>query len=98
MSRPLDGFRILDLSDETGFLCGRMLAELGADVIKIEPPAGDPARHRPPYAGDGADPERAITWLAYNASKRGVTLDLAQPEGRALLDRLCATADALIET
>jgi crotonobetainyl-CoA:carnitine CoA-transferase CaiB-like acyl-CoA transferase len=98
MSRPLDGFRILDLSDETGFLCGRMLAELGADVIKVEPPAGDPARHRPPYAGDGADPERAITWLAYNASKRGVTLDLARPEGRALLDRLCATADALIET
>ena len=98
MQRPLDGFRILDLSDETGFLCGRMLAELGADVIQIEPPAGDPARHRPPYVGGVADPERAITWLAYNASKRGVTLDPRKPDGRALLDRLCATADALIET
>jgi crotonobetainyl-CoA:carnitine CoA-transferase CaiB-like acyl-CoA transferase len=53
---------------------------------------------RPPYVGGTADPERAITWLAYNASKRGVTLDLARTEGRALFDRLCATADAVIET
>jgi crotonobetainyl-CoA:carnitine CoA-transferase CaiB-like acyl-CoA transferase len=98
MQRPLDGHRILDLSDETGFLCGRMLAELGADVVKIEPPTGDAARFRPPYVRGIADPERAITWLAYNASKRGVTLDLTQPEGRALFDRLCATADAVIET
>jgi crotonobetainyl-CoA:carnitine CoA-transferase CaiB-like acyl-CoA transferase len=96
--RPLDGYRVLDLTDETGFLCGRMLAELGADVIKVEPPAGDPARFQPPYVGGVADPERAITWLAYNASKRGVTLDLTREEGRTLLDRLCATADAVIET
>ncbi|MBM4242848.1 MAG: CoA transferase [Deltaproteobacteria bacterium] len=98
MQRPLDGFRVLDLSDETGFLCGRMLAELGADVIKVEPPGGDPARLSPPYVGGVADPERAVTWLAYNASKRGVTLDLSRVEGRALFDRLCATADALVET
>ncbi|MBY0274615.1 CoA transferase [Candidatus Binatia bacterium] len=98
MQRPLDGFRVLDLSDETGFLCGRMLAELGADVVKVEPPSGDPARFRPPYVGGIADPERAVTWLAYNASKRGVTLDLAAAEGRALFDRLCATADAIVET
>lgn len=97
-ARPLDGYRILDLSDETGFLAGRMLAELGADVIKIEPPAGDPVRFRPPYAGGAADSERAITWLAYNASKRGVTLDLSLEKGRALFDRLAATADAVIET
>ena len=96
--RPLDGYRVLDLTNETGFLCGRMLAELGADVIKVEPPAGDPARFQPPYAGGVADPERAITWLAYNASKRGVTLDLAREDGRALFDRLCATADAVVET
>ena len=98
MQRPLDGYRVLDLSDESGFLCGRMLAELGADVLKIEPPARDPARFRPPYVGGAADPERAITWLAYNASKRGVTLDLASAQGRALFDRLCATADAIVET
>lgn len=98
MQRPLDGFRVLDLSDETGFLCGRMLAELGADVVKIEPPSGDPARFRPPYVGGVSDPERAITWLAYNASKRGVTLDLASAAGRVLFDRLCATADAIVET
>lgn len=98
MQRPLDGYRVLDLSNETGFLCGRMLAELGADVVKIEPPSGDPARFRPPYVGGVADPERAITWLAYNASKRGVTLDLSSASGRALFDRLCATADAIVET
>lgn len=98
MARPLDCYRILDLSNETGFLCGRVLAELGADVIMIEPPGGDPARRRPPYVGHIADPERSITWLAYNASKRGVTLDVTTPQGRALLDRLCTTADALIET
>jgi len=98
MVRPLDGFRVLDLSDETGFLCGRMLAELGADVIKVEPPGGDAARRRPPFVGGTADPERAVTWLAYNASKRGVTLDVMRAEGRGVLDRLCATADALIET
>src|SRR5262245_42127365 len=98
MERPLEGFRVLDLSNETGFLCGRMLAELGADVVKIEPPAGDPVRHRPPYVGGASDPERSITWLASNVRKRGVTLDVTKPDGRALLDRLCAGADALIET
>jgi crotonobetainyl-CoA:carnitine CoA-transferase CaiB-like acyl-CoA transferase len=96
--RPLDGYRVLDLSDETGFLAGRMLAELGADVVKIEPPAGDPARFRPPYVGGVADPERSVTWLAYNASKRGVTLDLALEKGRALFDRLATTSDAVVET
>jgi len=59
-----------------------MLAELGADVIKVEPPAGDPVRHRPPYVGSKADPERSITWLAYNASKRGVTLDATSSRWR----------------
>lgn len=98
MQRPLDGYRVLDLSDESGFLCGRMLAEFGADVVKIEPPSGDAARFRPPFVGGAADPERAITWLAYNASKRGVTVDLASASGRALFDRLCATADAVVET
>ncbi|MEW6269907.1 MAG: CoA transferase, partial [Thermodesulfobacteriota bacterium] len=100
MVRALDGYRVLDLTDEKGFLCGRILAELGADVIKVEPPGGDPVRHRPPWiaAGDVPEPERSIPWLAYNASKRGVTLDVTSPAGRELLDRLCAGADALIES
>ena len=98
MSRSLTGFQILDLTDEKGFLCGRVLADLGADVIKIEPPAGDPIRSRGPFVGGAPDPERSIPWLAYNASKRGITLDVTAPRGRAILDRLCASADALIES
>ncbi|HEY8517475.1 MAG TPA: CaiB/BaiF CoA-transferase family protein [Candidatus Binatia bacterium] len=100
MARALDGYRVLDLTDEKGFLCGRILAELGADVIKIEPPGGDPVRHRPPWIASGSAPqaERSIPWLAYNASKRGVTLDVTSARGRELLDRLCAGADALIES
>lgn len=98
MPRFLDGHRVLDLSDERGFLCGRMLADLGADVIKIEPPDGDPARRTGAFAGDVRDPERSITWLAYNAGKRGITLDVTRPRGREILDRLCARADALVES
>ncbi len=98
MARSLDGLCVLDLSDEKGFLCGRILAELGADVLKIEPPSGDPVRRRGPFAGGKADPERSIPWLAHNASKRGITLDVSRPAGREILDRLCDGADALIES
>jgi benzylsuccinate CoA-transferase BbsE subunit len=98
MSRSLDGVRILDLTDERGFLCGRILADMGADVVKIEPPGGDPIRRIGPFVGAAVDPERAVPWLAYNASKRGITLDVTASGGREILDRLCATADALIES
>jgi benzylsuccinate CoA-transferase BbsE subunit len=98
MARFLDGHRVLDLTDERGFLCGRMLSDLGADVIKIEPPAGDPARRQGPFVGGVADAERSVAWLAYNAGKRGITLDVSGPRGRDMLDRLCERADALVES
>jgi crotonobetainyl-CoA:carnitine CoA-transferase CaiB-like acyl-CoA transferase len=98
MSRCLDGVRVLDLSDEKGFLCGRMLADLGADVVQIEPPGGAEARRAGPFVGGAHDPERSIPWLAYNAGKRGITLDVAEPRGREVLDRLCERADALVES
>jgi crotonobetainyl-CoA:carnitine CoA-transferase CaiB-like acyl-CoA transferase len=94
----LDGYRILDLTGEPGFLAGKLLGDLGADVIKIEPPAGDPARRRPPFVGGTADPERSVLWLALNTSKRGITLDLSQPRGRDLFGTLCGSADAVIES
>jgi len=94
----LDGYRILDLTTEPGFLAGKLLGDLGADVIKIEPPGGDPARRRPPFVGDLADPERSVLWLALNTSKRGVTLALDRPRGRELFGELCRTADAVIES
>ena len=77
----LDGYRILDLTSEPGFLAGKLLGDLGADVIKVEPPDGDPARRRGPFVGGTADPERSVLWLALNTSKRGITLDLDTAAG-----------------
>jgi crotonobetainyl-CoA:carnitine CoA-transferase CaiB-like acyl-CoA transferase len=94
----LDGVRILDLTEEPGFLAGKILGDLGADVIKLEPPGGDPVGRRGPFLGDVADPERSLRWLALNTSKRGITLALATPRGQALFRELAARADVVLET
>src|SRR5262245_39843982 len=94
----LDGTRVLDLTAEPGFLAGKLLGDLGADVVKIEPPEGDPARRRPPFWGGVADAERSIVWLALNTSKRGITLDLERPRGRELFLALADRADVVLET
>src|SRR6266404_5612814 len=94
----LDGTRVLDLTREPGFFAGKLLGDLGADVVKVEPPGGDPARRRPPFWGGAPDPERALVWLAMNTSKRGITLDLDRPRGRELLLDLAARADVVLET
>ncbi len=93
----LEGCRVLDLSDEKGFLCGRILGDFGADVIKIEPPGGDPSRMNGPFYGELPDSERSLYWFAYNANKRGITLNLKAVEGQAIIRRLVETADCLIE-
>jgi benzylsuccinate CoA-transferase BbsE subunit len=98
MSGNLSGVRVLDLTAEPGFMTGMLLGELGADVVKIEPPAGDPIRRRPPFWGDRHDPERSLGWLAYNTSKRGITLDLERPAGREIFLRLCDGTDVVLET
>jgi crotonobetainyl-CoA:carnitine CoA-transferase CaiB-like acyl-CoA transferase len=94
----LAAYRVLDLTGELGPLCARVLADLGADVIKIEPPGGDPARRRGPFAGDRPDPEQSLSWAAWNANKRSVALDLEGPAGREALQRLARNADFLIES
>lgn len=95
----LTPYRVLDLTDEYGFLCGKILADLGADVIKIEPPGGDSARHIGPIVPDAAGRElEGFYWLAYNANKRGITLNLEKPQGQELLKRLAQRADFLIES
>jgi crotonobetainyl-CoA:carnitine CoA-transferase CaiB-like acyl-CoA transferase len=94
----LTGTRVLDLSGETGFLAGKILADLGADVIKIEPPGGDRAGRRGPYLGDVPDPERSLLWLALNPGKRGVTLDLDADRGRQLFRELARRADVVLDT
>src|SRR5262245_28319666 len=94
----LSGIRVLDLTSEAGFLAGKLLGDLGADVVKVEPLGGDPARRRGPFAGGIEDPERSVLWLALNTSKRGIRLDLETRDGREAFLRLCAGADAVIES
>ncbi len=94
MTNPLDGLRVIDLSGEKGALCGRVLADLGADVILVEPPGGSPARAAPPLAPDGT----SLSFAFRNAGKRGITLDIRTPEGRADLHRVLDTADVWIES
>ena len=98
MRGNLDGIRVLDLTSESGHFAGKLLGDLGADVVKIEPPSGDPMRRRGPFWGHADDPDRALAWLAYNTSKRGVTLDVTKPRGRDLFLALAAGADVVVET
>ncbi len=94
----LEGCRCLDLSNERGLLCGKVLAELGADVIKIEPPGGDPARNIGPFYKDIPDPEKSLYWFALNTNKRSITLNLETADGQNLFKRLVKTADLVIES
>jgi benzylsuccinate CoA-transferase BbsE subunit len=89
----LEPYRVLDLTGPLGFLTGKILADLGADVIKIEPPGGDPARRLPPLLGS-----ESLFWLAHNVNKRSVTLDIHSDAGRELFLRLVATSDFVLES
>jgi len=95
---PLNGVRILDLSNPMGQYCGKMLAMLGADVIKVEPHGGDPSRKMGPFFNSETHPEKSLHWFYYNACKRGVTLDLETNEGKERLRQLAAASDILMET
>lgn len=95
---PLAGLRVLELADEMGQFCGKLLGDLGADVVKIEPPGGEGCRHVGPFLDDIPHPERSLSFWYYNTSKRGITLDLETHDGRQLFARLTATADVILET
>jgi crotonobetainyl-CoA:carnitine CoA-transferase CaiB-like acyl-CoA transferase len=94
----LSPYRVLDLTDEHGILCGKILADLGADVLQIEPPEGNSARRVGPFYHDEAQPERSLFWWSYTVNKRSITLNLACSDGRALLKRLLPSAHFLIES
>ena len=97
MSSALAGLRVLELGDFAAApLCARILADLGADVVKVEPPLGDSARFYGPFAADVPDPERSGLFLYLNYNKRGITLDVTSTEGRATLDELLAGTDILV--
>jgi benzylsuccinate CoA-transferase BbsE subunit len=91
-------YRILDLTDRRAAFCGRLLADYGADVVKVEPPSGDHSRTLGPYPGDAPDAEHSLDFLFYNTNKRSITLDLETAAGLRLFRRLAAEADVIIES
>ena len=94
----LSPYRVLDLTTERGLLCGQILGDLGADVIKVEPPGGSPARRLGPFYQHQPHRDRSLYWWAYNRNKRSITLNLESPDGQAILRRLVADAHFLIES
>ena len=94
----LDSYRVLDLTDDRGALCGKIMAELGADVVKVERPGGDPARNVGPFFHDTPNPERSLNWFAFNINKRGITLNIESKDGQDIFRKLAANADFVIES
>ncbi|MBI2832354.1 MAG: CoA transferase [Chloroflexi bacterium] len=98
-SKLLSGYRVLDLCDEPGTeLCGKLLADLGADVVIIEKPGGSRSRQIGPYFNDTKDPDRSLFWFAFNANKRGITLNLETSRGVEIFQQLATSADIIVES
>jgi crotonobetainyl-CoA:carnitine CoA-transferase CaiB-like acyl-CoA transferase len=93
----LEGLRILDLTSEKGSFCGKLLADMGADVIKVEPPGGDPARRLGPFLNDAPNAEASLSFWYNNTSKRGITLNLEHGEGQKVFRELARSADVVVE-
>jgi benzylsuccinate CoA-transferase BbsE subunit len=93
----LPPLRVLDLTEDGCMIGGKLLADFGADVIKIEPPGGSWSRMAPFYQ-NSSDPNQSLFWFAYNTNKRGVTLNLEKPEGRQIFLKLAAGADIILES
>lgn len=98
----LDGFlpkyRVLDLADEKGAYCGKLLGDLGAEVIKVEPPCGDKMRFRGPFFKNEVHLEKSLFFLYFNTSKGSITLNIEDPAGQEIFKKLVATADVVIES
>ena len=95
---PFEGLRVLDLTDEYGILATRLLAGLGADVVRVEPPEGDRLRRLAPTLRTEAGDEVGLYWAHFAGGKRSVVLDLESPEGQRDLARLIGSADVLFES
>ena len=94
----LSGYRALDLTDEKGFVCGKILAALGVETIKVEPPGGDPARNIPPFLHREPEISNSLYWLANNSNKRSITLALEPERGREIFQKLVTRCDFIIES
>ena len=93
---PLNGVRVLDVSGRPGAYCGKILADLGADVVKVELPSGDRMRFLPPFREGGTGRETSLLFAYYHHNKRGITLDWEREESQELLGRLAASADVVL--
>lgn len=93
----LTGVTVLELDNGLAQYCGKLLADLGAEVIKIEPPGGAPARRVPPFASGMTGPNASLHFWHYNTNKRSVVLDLSQDTGRTALRKLAAKADVILD-
>ncbi len=94
----LPRYRVLDLADEKGAYCGKLLGDLGADVIKVEPPGGDKTRSRGPFHKNEVHPEKSLHFLYFNTSKGSITLNLEDSTGQAIFKRLVEKADVVVES
>lgn len=95
---PLTGLRVIELADEQAEYCGLVLAGLGAEVIKVEPPGGSPSRRIGPFYEDREDPERSLFFWQYNRGKRSIMLDLHQRDDQQQFRTLVATADVVLDS
>lgn len=93
----LAGVRVIELASEHAALAGKLLADLGAEVVLVEPPGGHPSREFGPFVDDRPDPEQSLWWWHYQTSKLGVVLDLDAPSDAARFRDLIATADIVVE-
>ncbi len=96
----LSEVKVLELAHmPSGAFCAKLLADQGADTVKVEPPgSGDEARREPPFIGGEPHPDRSTSFLAFNTNKRGITLDVAQAAGHDLFLKLASAADVVIES
>ena len=93
----LSGYRVVELTSERCALAGKLLADMGAEVIVVEPPEGCATRSWEPYADDEAGTENSLHWWHYNTSKKSVVLDLDSSSGAQSFRSLVATCDVVIE-
>ncbi|MDE0355258.1 MAG: CoA transferase [Deltaproteobacteria bacterium] len=96
--QALDGVRVLELAGAEGEYCGKLLADFGAEVIKVEPPEGSPSRHEPPFKDDRPGSDRSLPFLYFNANKKSITADLGTEEGRERVRSVSTEVDVLLES
>src|SRR5437868_10999555 len=96
-SGPLAGLRVVELASDQAALAAKMMGDMGAEVVVVEPPGGHRSRAYEPFVAYEPDRERSLWWWYYNTSKLGVVIDIDTEIGAAQFRRLTSTADVLIE-